>query len=56
MKPQTRLKWVVVVITASIAYTFLVILDSDVAQALMLGYVGLLLTVFVVNEVWKSHE
>lgn len=56
MKPRTRLSWAVVLVVASIAYAVLVAADSDVAQALMLGYVGLLLTIFVANEVWKSHD
>jgi hypothetical protein len=56
MKPRTRLSWIAVVIVASAIYAVLVKKDPDVAQAVMLGYVGVLLTIFFLNEVWKKHE
>lgn len=57
MLPNTRLLLCVVMIIGSVCYAILVNRDPDVASAVMLGYVGLLLTIFVATEVWKkSHE
>lgn len=56
MKPRTRLSWSLFIIIGSSLYAILVAKDPDIAQALMLGYVGLLLTIFVLNEVWKHHD
>lgn len=56
MKPRTRLSWAVVLVVASIIYAILVAVDSHIAQAVMLGYVALLLTIFFLNEVWQKHD
>jgi len=56
MRPSTRLGWSTVIILGSVAYCILILANPDIASAAMLGYVGVLLTVFFVNEVWKSHE
>jgi hypothetical protein len=46
----------VAVIISSAIYAVLVVKDPDIAQATMLGYVAVLLTVFVTNEIWKGHD
>jgi len=56
MKPRTRLRWIIVAIVASAVYAVLVAFDSHLAQAIMLGYVGLLLSIFFLNEVWQKHD
>jgi pilus assembly protein TadC len=57
MLPSTRLLLCVVMVIGSALYAVLVSQDPDVASAVMLGYVGLLLTIFVATEVWKkSHH
>lgn len=54
MKAKTRLILCFVVIVGSALYGVLVGKDPDVASALMLGYVGVLLTIVVAIEVWKK--
>jgi hypothetical protein len=54
MRPNVRLGWSGFIVLGSIIYCILVIANPDIASALMLGYVGILLTVFFVNEVWKK--
>jgi 1,4-dihydroxy-2-naphthoate octaprenyltransferase len=54
MKPRTRLSLSVAMIIGSMVYGLLVALDREIASALMLGYVGLLLTIFATNEIWKK--
>jgi hypothetical protein len=54
MRPKTRLGWIAVSIVATFVYAVLVAQDPGTASALMLGYVGLLLTIFVANEIWKK--
>lgn len=56
MLPKTRLVLCVVIIVGSALYALLVSRDPDVASALMLGYVGVLLTIFVATEVWKKQS
>lgn len=54
MSPRTRLIWTVGIIVGSSIYALLIALNPRVASALMLGYIGLLLTVFLVVEFWKK--
>lgn len=54
MRPSTRLLWCLVVIVGSSLYAVLVATDPNIASAVMLGYVGVLLTIFVLNEVWRN--
>lgn len=56
VKPSTRLKICAAVILLSAGYAVLVAKDPDFAQTVMLWYVGLLLTIFVMVEVFKHHE
>jgi pilus assembly protein TadC len=56
MLPNTRLILCAVIIIGSGLYALLVARDPDVASALMLGYVGVLLTIFVATEVWKKRS
>ena len=55
VSPRTRLMICAAVIVLSAGYGVLITKDPDFAQAIMLGYVGILLTIFVLVEVWR-HE
>ena len=55
MKPNARLGWVAVILVGSAVYAILITKDPDIASAIMLGYVGVLLTIFIVNEIWKHN-
>lgn len=54
MRPNARLLWITVMILGSASYGVLVKKDPDFAQALMLGYIGLILTIFVLVQVWRK--
>jgi hypothetical protein len=54
MLASTRLILCLVIIVGSSLYAILVSQDPEIASAIMLGYVGLLLTIFVATEVWKK--
>lgn len=56
MRPSTRLIWIAATIFLSSIYGVVVVVAPTVASAIMLGYVGLLLTIFVLCEVWKKDE
>lgn len=56
MQPSTRLILCIVIIIGSALYALVVAQSPDVASALMLGYVGILLTIFVATEVWKKRS
>lgn len=54
MQPKTRLRWCVVIIVGSAFYGVLVVKHEDIADHLMIWYVAVLLTLFVLNETWKE--
>ncbi len=54
MRPNARLLWIAVLIIGSASYGVLVKKDPDFAQALMLGYIGLVLTIFMVVQIWRK--
>lgn len=56
MRPSTRLLWISVAILLSISYGVIIAVNAAIATALVLGYVALLLTIFVLCEVWKRNE
>lgn len=56
MRPSTRLIWSIVIVIGSALYAVLVATDPNIASAIMLGYVGVLLTIFVLNEVWRRKS
>lgn len=53
MRPSVRLLMCAVMIVGSAFYAVLVSQDTQVASAVALGYVALLLTIFVLVNVWK---
>lgn len=53
MRPNIRLIWCLVVVIGSSLYAVLVATNPNVASAVVLGYVAVLLTIFVLNEVWR---
>lgn len=54
MRPNLRLGLCIVMIVGSAFYALLVTQNPSVASAVALGYVALLLTVFVLVNVWKK--
>lgn len=54
MRPNARLLWIAIMILGSASYGVLVKKDPNVASAVALGYVGLILTIFVVVQVWRK--
>lgn len=54
MGPSTRLALCVVMIIGSALYGLLINYDPNIAEAVALGYVALLLTIFTVVNLWKS--
>lgn len=54
MRPSVRLAWCAVMIVGSALYGILVASDPRIASAVALGYVAVLLTIFVANEIWKK--
>jgi hypothetical protein len=56
MRPNARMSLAALTIVISAAYGVLIIEKPDTASALMLGYVGLLLTIIVLCNVWKRDD
>lgn len=54
MTRRTRLSWILILIIGSAVYGLLVARDPETARTIMLGYIGLVLTIFVSNELWKK--
>lgn len=53
MRASTRLVWCGVIIIASALYGLLIVRDPEVAQAVAIGYVAALLTIFVILHIWR---
>lgn len=57
MKPETRLALCIVIVVGSAAYAALVAYDRSLAYAVALGYLAVLLTIFVAMYIGKKkHE
>ena len=56
MRPRTRLLWCAVLIVGSAGYAVLIAKDRGLAQTIMLGYIGLVLTIFAVNHLWRKPD
>lgn len=54
MSSDLRLRLAAIAIVLSAGYGVLVVEARQLATTLMLGYVGVLLTIFVANEFWKK--
>lgn len=54
MTPAKRLSFSFLIIIFSGGYGVLVVKDPDIASAVMLGYVAILLTAFVLIELWRK--
>lgn len=54
MARKTRLSLIGLLIVVSAVYAALVSKDPDLARTIMVGYIGMVLTIFVVNEMWKK--
>lgn len=54
MTANSRLLWSAVLIIISAVYAVLVARDPGVASAIAAGYIAILLTVFVLLNVWKK--
>lgn len=55
-KPHVRWLFCTLIIVGSIAYGALVSYDTDLARSIMLGYIGAVLTFFVLFECWRPHD
>jgi hypothetical protein len=55
MKPETRLVLCIMIIIASSGFAVLVARDPNLASALASGYVAVLLTWFVLCNLWKKQ-
>lgn len=53
MNPRLRLALCAVMILLSAGYAVLVSKDKDLAEAVALGYIAVLLTIFTIVNVWK---
>lgn len=54
MSLTTRLKLCALIIVVSVAYAVLVVHDPQIASAVSSFYVAMVLTVFVLTNVWKQ--
>lgn len=53
MNPRVRLAFCAAIILGSAGYAVLIANDPNVASAVAIGYVAVLLTIFTVVNVWK---
>ena len=53
MTLTTRLRMSVIIIVMSVVYAVLVGYDPDIASAVAVGYVAILLTIFALTNFWK---
>jgi len=53
MTRRTRLSLIGLLIVWSAVYAALVSQDPELARTIMVGYIGVVLTIFVANELWK---
>lgn len=56
MGPNTRLRLSAFMIVFSVVYALLITEDRDLAEVVAVGYIALLLTVFVSVNIWKKHH
>jgi membrane protein YdbS with pleckstrin-like domain len=54
MKASTRLFWVAVIIIGSSLYAVLIAWNRPLTTTLTVGYIAVILTIFVSNELWKK--
>lgn len=53
MSPSTRLRLVAVVLLLSAVYAVLIAQDRDLAQAVAVAYISILLTIIFLISFWK---
>lgn len=53
MTPKTRLRLIAIMIMLSAIYAVLIVADRDLAGVIAVGYIAVILTVFVVVNAWK---
>jgi len=53
MTPNTRLAWCGILIFGSAIYAVLIAYNPRLAADVMLGYIGIVLTILTVINVWK---
>lgn len=54
MTPNTRLRLVAIMIMLSAIYAVLIVADREIAGVIAVGYIAIILTVFVLVNAWKS--
>lgn len=55
-RSSTRLSLIAVMLVSSAIYGVVVTQSPQTASAIALGYVAVLLTIFVLVEVWRHHD
>jgi hypothetical protein len=53
MSPKLRLYLCAIIVALSGAYAVLIATDIELAKAVALGYIGLILTIFLLLNVWR---
>lgn len=53
MGPRARLFWVAVMILGSAMYGVLISYNPRIASSIALGYIALILSIFIAIELWK---
>ena len=56
MGPNTRLRMSIFMIVFSAVYAVLIAEDRDLAEVVAVGYIALLLTVFIIINMWKKDH
>lgn len=54
MTPSTRLRWSFVIVIVSAVYAILIFENPQVASAVASWYVAVLLSIFVLGEIWRK--
>lgn len=53
---QLRIIFCALIIVGSIGYGALITYNTDLARSIMLGYIGAVLTFFILFECWRPHD
>lgn len=54
MTRKARLSLILFVLVGSLFYSLLIGLDPELARTVGVGYIGVVLTIFVGNELWRK--
>lgn len=54
MTPKTRLRLIAIMLMLSAIYAVLIVADREIAGVIAVGYIAIILTVFVLVNAWKK--